>query len=78
MYSANTFAGQKILACCFWLKVIAGPKEHDRVDPRSLTQHFPGSKDYVQDVLNHYEIKFEVVQNYKDGMLKMRTGQYDI
>jgi hypothetical protein len=30
----------------------------------------------VQDVLNHYGIKFEVVRNYKDGMLKMQTGQY--
>jgi hypothetical protein len=76
MYRANTFAGQKILVCCFWSKVVAGPKESDRVDPRLLTQHFPGSQDCVQDVLSHYGIKFDVVQNSKDRMLKMRTGQY--
>jgi hypothetical protein len=56
--------------------VIAGPKESDKVDPQLLIQHFPGSKYYVHDVLNHYGIKFEIVRNYEDGMLKMRTGQY--
>jgi PAX-interacting protein 1 len=76
MYKAGAFAGQKILVCCFWSKNIAGRDESDFIDPKYLTQRFPGSTHCVQDVLNHYGIKLEVVQNYKDGMLRMQTGEY--
>jgi PAX-interacting protein 1 len=76
MYAKGTFAGQKILVCCFWSKTIAGPNESEWVDPRYLTSRYPGSNYCVQDVLNHYGITLDVVQNYKDGMLKLQTGQY--
>jgi hypothetical protein len=76
MYAAGTFAGQKILVCCFWSKTLAETVESPFIDPKYLTQRFPGTTHCVQDVLNHYGIKLEVVQNYKDGMLKMQTGQH--
>jgi hypothetical protein len=76
MYKAGAFAGQRILVCCFWSKKIAGKEESDYIDPKYLTERFSGASHCVQDVLDHYGIKLDVVQNYKDGMLKMQSGQY--
>jgi hypothetical protein len=76
MYTRGAFAGQKILVCCFWSRVIACWDESEFVDPQFLTSHYPGTDYCVQDVLNHYGITLDVVQNYKDGILKLQTGQY--
>jgi hypothetical protein len=76
MYAAGAFAGQKILVCCFWSKVLAETVESEFIDPKYLTQRPPHTSHCVQDVLNHYGIKLEIVQNYKDGILRMQTGEH--
>jgi hypothetical protein len=76
MYEENSFAGQKILVCCFWSKAIAGANESEFIDPMYLTQCYPGTKLCVQKGLDHFGITLEIVTNYKDGIQEMGTGQY--
>jgi hypothetical protein len=76
MYKKNAFAGQKILFCGFWSKNIAGSQESDWVDPNYLFTRYDPNEPCVADVLDYYGISIVVVQNYKDAILKLQTGEF--
>lgn len=76
MYKQNSFQSQKILICCFWSKVLGGKEESEWVDPIYLSKRFKPDEECVAEVLQYYGIEIEVVQNYRDAILKMQTGQF--
>jgi hypothetical protein len=79
MYQANAFSGQTILICCFWSVSIAGSTESDWVDPQYLTNKYHSKEiDHpcVADILSYYGITVEVVQTYKNAILKLHTDFY--
>ena len=76
MYKKDAFLGQKILICAYWSKSIAGPQESDWVDPIYLTTRYDPNCKCVAEIISYYGIGVNVVQNYKQAIMELQTGQY--
>ena len=76
MCKKGEFEGFKILIGMFWSYELLPEKESEWIVKKYLLERYDPNKECLKEVLSYYSIEIEIIQDYKECIQELQTGDY--